>query len=340
MERKYRMLLSHAIVGLGPAGILTLASIPKKFLATTVVIEPSALGGALATSYGTVVANIPKSKIVEAFHKVPNWATFPLLDKYGAEECPLLADIMKQMRLLIAEDLSRVILRTKRMTGLQQYSPVEWRIEMGDEVLEVQKVFLCTGAKAKTLDLPIPHIPLDIALNKTALEQYIGTEESIVVFGLAHSGTLVLKNLKNIGCSRVTGLYRGKKPFSYARDGDTEGIKQESANIADEIVANSWGSSTPQLVSTDDFAKAYRCVSEAKVAIYAMGFETPSWTYKSQSGEERKLIFRPATSDFADVQNLWGLGIGFPGLYTASNGKQYPDVGFGGFIDAIQKIPM
>ena len=333
------MVLSHAIIGLGPAGILTLACIPKKYLATTVAIEPSAVGGALATSYGTVVANIPKSKIVEAFHKVPNWTTFPFLDRYGAEECPLLADVMKQMRTLVAEDLSRVIHRTKRATALQQCGNA-WRIEMEDEMLEVQKVFLCTGAKAKTLDLPIPHIPLSIALNKTALEQYIGTEESIVVFGLAHSGTLVLKNLKNIGCTNVIGLHRGKNPFSYARDGDTEGIKQESAIIADEIVANSWGSSTPQLVSTDDFARAYRCVSEAKVAIYAMGFETPAWTYKSQSGEERKLIFRPATSEFVDVQNLWGLGIGFPGLYTAPNGKQYSDVGFGGFIDAIQKIPM
>jgi len=333
------MVYTHAIVGLGVAGILTLASIPKQFLATTVVIEPSAVGGALATSYGTVVANIPTSKILEAFRKIPNWTSFPLLDKYGAEECPLLADTIKQMRMSIADDLSRVIHRTKRMTGLQQHG-TGWRIELDDELLEAQKVFLCTGTEPKTLDLPIPHIPLNIALNRESLAQYITPDEPIVVFGLSHSGTLILKNLKTIGCTKVVGLYKGSSPFRFARDGDTEGIKQESATIADEILANRWGTLTPELVSTDDFAKAYRRVTEAKVAIYAIGFEQPRVLYKTPSGEIRQCFFRPDTSDFAEVHNRWGIGIGFPGLYTAPNGKRYPDVGFGGFIEAIQRIPI
>ena len=61
------MVFTHAVVGLGPSGIFTLACLPKQFLATTVVIEPAAVGGTLSSHYGSVVANIPKSEILGAF---------------------------------------------------------------------------------------------------------------------------------------------------------------------------------------------------------------------------------------------------------------------------------
>ena len=331
------MVFTHAVVGLGPAGIFTLACIPKQYLATTVVIESQAVGGSLAAHYGAVVANIPKSVILEALRKIPNWTAFPLLEKYREDECPLLADVCRQIRALIAEDLLRVSFRTKRMSGLQ-VSPAGWRIDLEGEVLEAQKVFLCLGAAPKTLDLPVPHIPLHVALNRPLLEQYVSPTDSIVVFGTSHSGTLILKHLQTIGCARVTALYKGKTPFRFARDGDTEGIKQESAAVADEILGGKWDRNTPRLLSCDDFSTAYRAVSKATHVIYAVGFEKPAMRYKTLEGEERCLRFRPATNDFEDVQNLWGFGIGFPSMYTGTNGNQYPDVGFGGFIDAIKPV--
>jgi hypothetical protein len=207
---------------------------------------------------------------------------------------------------------------------------------MGAEMLEAQNVFLCTGTKPKTLDLPIPHIPLHVALNPSMLGNYITSTESVVLFGLSHSGTLILKNLKTLGCQKVTALYKGDKPFRYARDGDTEGIKQESAAIADEITAGAWGAHTPKLLCYDDFSAAYRAVSDATIAIYAIGFDKPKLQYKTESGEIKPLIHVPETGRFEGVLNLWGFGIGFPSLYTAPNGRQYPDVGFGGFIDSIK----
>jgi hypothetical protein len=35
------------------------------------------------------------------------------------------------------------------------------------------------------------------------------------------------------------------------------------------------------------------------------------------------------------VAAMFGFGIGFPSKYTAPNGRQYPDVGVAGFLDAI-----
>jgi len=72
--------------------------------------------------------------------------------------------------------------------------------------------------------------------------------------------------------------------------------------------------------------------------IYAIGFEEPRQEFTTKDGERRCLKFRAPTSDFEGVKQIWGFGIGFPSLYTAPNGVQYKDVGFGGFLEAIRKV--
>ena len=330
------MLYKHAIIGLGVAGILTLALLPKDDLANTLVIEPSNIGGSLAAQYSNVVANITKDIIVGAFSKIPGWDVSQILIDCSGSSCPMLSDVCKDMRRLIANDLKCVTFRTVRMTDLIE-TETGWTIVVQEEMLEAQNVYLCTGATPKIMDLPIPHIPLDIALNQDMLKRYVSPSDRIVVFGVSHSGTLILKNLKNLGCKHVHAVFSGQKPFSFARDGDTEGLKAESATIADEILANAWGEFTPVLFKTTDFAKSYRYVSSATLVIYAIGFAEPKISYITKIGERRCLKFRADTNGFESTQTLWGFGIGFPSLYTAPNGNQYKDVGFGGFIDAIQR---
>ena len=338
-------MITNAIIGFGPAGMLTLACFPQSWLHNTVVFEPASLGGALTTQYGNVVANISKSQILNAFRQIPDYAEsdFPLLATYADEACPKLSDVIKQMRSLIAPRLSQITLRTKKVTAIKGKGyPVGangWQLTLGSESIHVSRVFLCTGAEPKTLDLPVPHIPLQIALNPTMLEQTLYPTDRIVVFGTAHSGTLVLKNLKNLGCSNVTAIYKGKTPFRYARDGDTEGIKQESAMIADEIQARAWETLTPTLLNYDDFASTYRAIHSATSVIYATGFKTPEQHYMTDAdATPQPLRFRPITKDFEATTNIWGFGIGYPGQYTAPNGNVYSDVGFGGFIDAIKSV--
>jgi len=331
------MIYKHAIIGFGTAGILTLAFIPKQDLINTVIIEPAAVGGCLGTEYGNVVANITKDTIVKAFSRLPGWDISSVLVAYGPNDCPLLSDVCKDMRRCIAGDLKRVRYRTERMTDLIEMES-HWTIKMNTEMLEAQNVYLCVGATPKTMDLPIPHIPLHVALNPDLLKRYISDTDRVVVFGTSHSGTLILKNLKDVGCRDVYALYKGAVPFHFARDGDTEGLKQESATIADDIVKNAWGDLSPKLFQTTDFGTSFRLVANATFVIYAIGFADPSIPYITKGGERQCLRFRPNTNDFETTSGLWGFGIGFPGLYTAPNGKRYKDVGFGGFIDAIQTI--
>ena len=314
-----------AIIGLGPAGIFTLSLLPTELLSEVIVFEPAAIGGALATDYGAVIANIPKSVIVDAFEKIPRWAGKPLkhLEKYAPTDCPVLNDVVRQLRELIAPDLTRIIFHSARVTGYKRTSASAWQLTTSSGLFEAQKLVLCIGATPKTLDLPKPIIPLSIALNPAALPNFVIPTDRIVVFGTAHSGTLALRNLRNAGVTALTGVYKGTTPFLFARDGFSEGIKQESATIADDLLAHSWAT----LLPNSDFATTYRAVYEATAVVYAIGFERPAPVYDDGAGDPKPLF---------GAQDVYGFGIGFPSTYTGPDGKLYPDVGFGGFINAIK----
>jgi hypothetical protein len=330
---------SYAILGLGPAGLLALAHLPDEALRSTIAFEPACIGGDLAAAYGTIRANIPKSVIRRALQSIPRWAEarLTLLDAYGEEECPRLSDAVKQIRVLAADLLRQIELHSIRVDGLEQLTGGDWRLHTCSGAhYDTKKLLLCTGARPKTLDLPIPAIPLSIALNATALSDYVvPATDRVVVFGTAHSGTLVLKHLKDAGVREVTAVYKGDRPFRYFRDGDSEGIKQESERIADEIVGRVWGDMTPRLVQFDAIGDTYRALHRATHVVYALGFETPCWKYKAADGSEKVLQHRADTSMF-DAPNVWGFGIGYPTRYTAPNGVQYPDIGFGPFADAVR----
>ena len=163
-----------------------------------------------------------------------------------------------------------------------------------------------------------------------------GKNEQVVVFGTAHSGTLVLKALRNVGVQRIVAVYRGASPFRFARDGDTEGIKQESAAIADEILAGGWAD-VLTLVPTSDVGGVQRALLGADAVVYSIGFR-PSLSFPVL--DEGGGRIEPAAIGACRVPGLFGFGIGFPSFYTAPNGTQYPDVGFAGFIDAIIASPL
>ncbi len=187
------------------------------------------------------------------------------------------------------------------------------------------------------MDIPKPVIPLDIALTVEGLRSFLhdAAEKRVTVFGTAHSGTLILKNLKDLGCRQVTAIYKGRQPFRWARYHDPEGLKQESALIADDIVGRAWGELTPTLVHVDDIAGTIRAVMSADFVIYALGFESRRPTIVGIGGTVLHPTFHPDTAELAP--GLWGFGIGFPGLYELPKGGKAADVGFGGFVAQIQR---
>ena len=137
-----------------------------------------------------------------------------------------------------------------------------------------------------------------------------------MVFGTSHSGTLILNNLKQLGCQNVYAVYRGKTPAQ-------QELKLAAAVIAQEIQTKQWGDLTPTFINYDDFSKIYRILSKANAVIYAIGFEPRTFTYTNRDG-----ICSPLTND---TPGIYGFGIGRPRPTMSTDG-----IGFEGFIKAIQ----
>jgi len=291
---------------------------------TTIVIEKNGVGGDLFT-YGSVKANITTEMIIRAFHSVPRWRRTPLpyLEKYESAECPLLSDVAKQLVDLSQGLLKRAKLYTEEMKKLCRQADGTFTIFTTKAEHIVSKVVICTGAIPKELKLKILKIPLHVALNVDNLPPP-SANDKVVVFGTSHSGTLVLKNLKDKGYKGTIAIYRNS-PFVYARDGAPNGVKQESEKIADEILANSWGAATPQLIHSDSYSDVFQALQQATAVVYATGFERRPVTFINAEGNIEPLTFNTETSDFGNCANLFGFGIGFPGA----------DTNFQGFITSI-----
>jgi len=317
-----------AIIGLGIAGLLLLAHLNAP---DVLVLERGAIGGALATEYGHIVANIPAASLLQSLRRIPSFkdVTLPYLESYAPDACPVLSDLVKQIKAVATPALNTATYRSTEVKHVQQIAG-GWRITCTDGMWEAQKVVLCTGASPVTMDLPIPHIPLPVALSPT-LSSFVEGSTKVVVFGTAHSGTLVLKALKDRGVKQVTAVHKGATPFHFARDGYTEGIKQESAAIADAILAKTWDPA-PIFVSTDDVGGLHRALRTADALIYSMGFRT-NLSFPLLTLEGHTIPVSTVAS--GSIPSLFGFGIGFPSKYTAPNGNQYPDVGVAGFLDAI-----
>lgn len=330
------------IVGLGAAGIFTLALLPDILYKDVLVLEPAAVGGELGTHYGAVVANITKKEISDAIHSVPRWSHIHLseLMRYPDDICPLLADVMRQLRALIAPELAKINLRARRAVTYKKAAAGHWAITADDgSLFETQKIVLCTGATPKCYDIPVPSIPLHIALTPQALVGYLQPPARVLVFGTSHSGTLVLKNLKELRIHDVTAYYTGSTPFLYARDGHTEGLKQESASIADEIRCGAWNECTPTLAPFTGFTNLE--LTSNTYVVYACGFERRPFVYENAEGEKQTANHDGTWfigSDGKGVKDVYGFGIGYPSFYTAPSGTKYPDVGFAGFIGAIKVL--
>lgn len=318
------------VVGLGPAGCIFLACLPPEKLHSGIVaIDQGCIGGDLARLYGNVVANLTRTEMEAAFRKVPAWTSceFQHIQKYEANQCPLLADVCLQLRENMAPILAKITVRFADVELLQKEDV--WKIHLHKEVLTTNKLILCTGAIPTQMDLPKSIIPLEVALSVSDLRHFVHPKQRIVVFGTAHSGTLIMRNLKDCGCQHVVALYKGEKAFRWRRDGDPEGIKQESAAIADEIVTGAWGPLTPRLVPVSDMGSMLRELMLADHVVYAMGFES---RYPRVQGA----VLEHNVETGSLGEGIWGFGIGFPSRYPTPTGTA-PDVGFAAFADHILK---
>jgi hypothetical protein len=314
------------IVGMGAAGLLTLFSLSFSKLPPEeiVLIDPYHDGGDLQRKYATVYSNTIWNQMLEVLYTkgIPIESLPPVLRELDPAKPALLKQYIQLLRYLTQSYRNRCVTLYSSVSRIQEENGT-LRIFVGDtECIETKLCILTTGCVPKVLGFPIPTIPLEIALNRTLLSSYVEPNQSVCVFGTAHSGTLILQNLHALNV-KTHAFYKGAKPFSFARDGEYDGIKQESEAIADAILAGTYAFT--HLHSFTDTAEIIRWTRKADWIIYATGFQKTSLT--------SSLTYDGTTGRINELPNTWGFGIAFPNL--ASDGIHW-DVSIPSFFSHIE----
>lgn len=294
-------------------------------LSKVVVIDPHFDGGDLARKWGAVQSNTPLSKSVNAIRSV-----------YPALVCP--EDLNKTSSLIDIIHLLRSSLTSLKKIQMIQgtatsanYSsdPQRWSIKVGAKEILAKRLILATGSEPKALDIPIPSIPLEIALDTSRLKHYIKPGTSALVFGTLHSGTIVIRNLVACG-AKVTALYKSPQPFYWDRDGAYDGIKEESAQIADDIVS---GKLSVDLVPTLDTSRVIRSSIDADWVVYAIGFEARNTLRLTVDEVDKSGLNYNKHTGALEVPAAWGFGIAYPN--SAPDGLHF-DVSVAAFLEHMK----
>lgn len=331
--------MSVAIIGCGASGSLCLLELARKGrdLSTVTVIDPYFDGGDLGRRWGAVKSNTKWQQIVDSLSQYPS-AAAPIAElskSYGPEDICLLADLANLFQQAVRPLLQSVNLNVDTCKKIKK-TEAGWSIDLalGGELPETfGRVFLCQGGVEKQLDYGKPVIPLDIALDPIRLRRAVRPGQTVTVVGLSHSGTLVLRNLNDLGVS-LHGVYDTEKPFYFARDGFYDGIKEESAAVADMIVAKTL---PVKLVSTKDTKNLVKVLTKTDSVVLSIGFTARSLPIIAVDGTQlNEAEYSPTTGLVAGQVDLYGFGLSYPGV-SEIEGKTYKDISIPSFVQQIQR---
>lgn len=328
----------QCIIGCGASGILLILLLIQSGqtpLDQILVIDPYFDGGDLTRKWSSVISNTPWSVTYKSIKKrlpsfqIPAWA-----ESIAMEQPTPLSTISKLLRELLKPYMTQIQLVQGYVKGLEWTDETaKWKITVLSEsikVYESARIIMTTGSTSKLLDLPIPTIPLEIALDKRRLQDY-GPLNKVIVFGTAHSGTLVLKNLVDCQATRIIAVHHGLKPFKWARDGVYDGLKLEAAVIADEIVHLQYPSI--QCIPITSLTTIFREGIQADWVVYAIGFDARQDITVTVNGGVKSLKgYDGITGKLSDVPNAWGFGIAYP---SRAPDRIHWDVGISSFLDHI-----
>lgn len=314
------------IIGTGAAGLLTLFSLSFTKIAPEeiVLIDPYHDGGDLQRKYCCIQSNTIWNQMLDILRKkeiaiegLPSpWCNL------DPSKPALLKEYIQLLRYITKSFAQRCETIYATVSRLEQE---EGKIRVffnTNESFTTNVCIVTTGCHPKHLCFPIPTIPLEIALNREMLKNYVEPNQTVCVFGVSHSGTLILSNLHALHVN-THGFYKGAKPFLFARDGVYDGIKQESETIADAIVAGLYP--LTHLHSLSDTAEIIRWTRKSDWVIYAAGFQRTSFS--------AAFTYNGTTGQINELPNTWGFGIAFPN--QAADGIHW-DVSLPSFFNHIE----
>jgi hypothetical protein len=329
--------MSTGIIGCGAAGSLCLLELVRKGNnpESLIVIDPYFDGGDLGRRWGEVKSNTKWRQITECISIYTSTAQpiAELSKKYQPEDICALSDLAYLLQESVKPILQAAVTHATTCQKIQKNSR-GWSLHLANgSTEEITTLFLCQGAIEKSIDFGKPIIPLEIALDSSRLARYVRPGQIISVFGIAHSGTLIMKNLTALGAT-VNGFYNSEKPFYFAREGAYEGVKEEAAAIADDILSKKL---PVKLYSSNDTKNLVKVLTKTDWVILSIGFTLRTIQILAPDGTQlNEVDYSPTTALVAGQPGLYGFGISYPGV-SEIEGKTYKDVSIPSFVQQIQR---
>ena len=329
--------MTVCIIGAGVAGLLLVLLLQTHIAPDqNTIIDPHFDGGDLVRKWPSVLSNTPLKAAIGAFQK---FSPLTVLPPWALELSPDQPTSLATLGSLVREtvDLSAVNHIQGTVTDANWLHGA-WQIQYmsagSNALVTADTLLLATGGEPKQMDLPIPYIPLDVALDRNKLNSYLLPDQRIVIFGTSHSGTLVIKNVLDHPVKSVAAIYKGSKPFIWARDGEYDGLKLEAALLADSYVAAT-APTKLSLIPLNDFAGIIKATRQADWVIYATGFNQRfTFPVREQSVPINMVHYERTTGKILSLPNAWGFGLSHPS--QAPDGVHF-DVGIFSFMEHISK---
>jgi hypothetical protein len=320
----------RGIIGFGLSGMLTYLKLIESGVSPSniLIFDPDFIGGDLARSYSSIESNTIWKSVIDIFPEAES--LFPELDK---DKTTNILYLPKVLEALCSKTLNLSELYPTFVSKLT-YNCNKWAIETSNETYLVDIVYLCQGGQPKTQNIPGKWIPLSIALDKDLLKRYVNPVNSYTVFGLSHSGTLILKNLLDLDI-HVNAIYKTPMPFQYSRDGFYSGIKQESEKIADSILRGDY--LKLKLIRATDIDSVARAIKKSSNFISAIGFEPRRIEIIVEGSSKDSLKYSSETALIDECPNCYGFGMAYPS-FSVVNDKKHNDISFSAFYRQISRI--
>ena len=331
------------IIGFGISGQLLLCQLLEFVKGNKItVIDSDFCGGDLMCKYSAIQSNTTIGQKVDRLSQegaIDDWSEIGLwLSKRGKPaECLPVVDIATDIQRKGHERVKECTAIYDTVHNLEWDDTAKlWTLQFSSTraPLQTRILCICTGMEPRQDDYGVPSIPLSIALDPPQLQRMVLPGQKVIVVGLSHSGTLVIKHLLSINDVDITGIYRGDTPFKYERNGYYGGIKKESVDIADAILRGDYGNRLT-LLSMKDTLKISQKVHSANWIIQSIGFQSRSVRIHSQ-----KPSWDSQTGECIGFPQILSFGACNPATTEYLN-RHYDDISICSFLDQIEaRLPL
>lgn len=332
------------IIGAGPAGISVIGILLDSGVQPEQIvwIDPEFNVGRLGKHYGNVPGN---AKVIQYINFLKACKTFSevrseaidLLYSMPPEKAPALKFIIQPLMDITQVLKTKTIPLVDILTSLD-FHDNQWYVGTKKTVVRSDHVVLATGSHPREIHYEgVQQIPLDIALDKSALAQIVTPQDIVGVIGSAHSALLIVKYLTELPVKRIINFFNKSITYPTPVNGGIawpeSGLKGELATWCQTVLTLHPPKNLIRVFNTQ--ALFHMWLPSCTKIIFAGGYDRND--LPAINGDT-SLYGNYDTSSGIIGHRLFGVGIAFPEKKIDALGNAQYMVGLPFFMPYIQKI--